>query len=502
MLRWTILYLLFFLPVSLFAQVFPKEGSCLNYTMIGFAFPAGQQAKVYKIEIADSNTADEVVFEKIMKVAATTGENRKIVEVSYFGTQYTWRYVYEGKGKKQIKSPLYHFSTAHIKGIDSMIRLRVLQPAGAMQDFFVIAEQSGVIFDSKGTPVWWVEENPFRSCCLYDTKFTRQGTITFFSKQRGYEINYNGDLLWVMPSCDPLCKKCPDPYHDEFVRLANGHYLVMGVEDLWCKLDTLKDSLSIAASQPPAKFRRNTKGLGNKNVGTFGTLLEFDEKGELVWSWKLSDYLLKNDFVNYYLSMKRPAFVAVNSDFYFDEKSSQVYVGIRDMNRIVKIEYPSGKILAVYGAAYGKKILGEETSLFCNQHSIGRTSGGDLLVYASNTCEPSALPAVKIFQEPTQTGDGLKNIWEYKCVPEKGVTADFGTGGNAVELPDHNIFVCMDSYNYSQLMVISRDKKILWSAIPEYYEPSEKKWQTRGLYRGNIISRKDLENMIWKAQDK
>ena len=502
MLRKLVLSLLFFIPVSLFAQVFPKEDSRLNYTLVGFSFPADKNAKEYKIEIADSNTADEAVFEKIMKVAAKADSNKIIAEVPYFGTWYTWRYVYEGKGKKQVKSPLYHFSTAFAKKTDTVARLKILQKAEAEKDCYVMVEYSGTIYDMKGNPVWRAPENPFRGGGLSDTKFTPQGTMTFLFNQQGYEINYNGDPLWVMPTCDSMCKKCPDPYHDEFVKLANGHYMVMGVEDIWCKLDTLKDSIAIVSSPPPSKFRRNIKGLGNKNIGTFGTLLEFDEKGELVWSWKLSDYLLKGDFVNYYLAMEQPKFVAADNDFYFDEKTSQIYVGIRNMNRVVKIEYPSGKVIATYGPTYKMNAPHERSAFFCSQHSLSRVAEGDLVVYNSNTCKTGSKPAVQIVREQESGPGTMKNVWEYSCPVDDTVKVNFGTGGNAYELPDHNIFVCMDSYQYSKLMIVSRDKKALWSAVPEYYLPTEKKWETRGLYRGNIISRKDMENMIWKAQGK
>ena len=45
-------------------------------------------------------------------------------------------------------------------------------------------------------------------------------------------------------------------------------------------------------------------------------------------------------------------------------------------------------------------------------------------------------------------------------------------------------------------------KQILWSAIPEKFNLITKTWENGSLYRANIItSRKDLERLIWNAEN-
>ena len=56
--------LLFSLSFRLTAQVFPKEGSILNYRLIGFSFPGQENAVKYRVQIARANCSTVESFEK------------------------------------------------------------------------------------------------------------------------------------------------------------------------------------------------------------------------------------------------------------------------------------------------------------------------------------------------------------------------------------------------------------------------------------------------------
>jgi len=56
--------------------------------------------------------------------------------------------------------------------------------------------------------------------------------------------------------------------------------------------------------------------------------------------------------------------------------------------------------------------------------------------------------------------------------------------------------------DYPKLLIVTQQKKILWSALPERYEPDRNAWSvTKKIYRANIISRKELERLIWNAEN-
>lgn len=166
----------------------------------------------------------------------------------------------------------------------------------------------------------------------------------------------------------------------------------------------------------------------------------------------------------------------------------------------MKIAYPGGDIIAGYGENFKPGAHQTGKGFFCNPHSIMRSQNGDLYLFNNNSCGANdSMPTVITFREPDGHGDDLKKIWEYKCTVEGDYPRKFLSGGNALALSGEDMFICMGS-NYSKLLIVNHDKKILWSALPEIYAPDEHKWKQSHQYRANIISRKDLERFVWDAE--
>ena len=72
-----IVFILLLLPFALFAQVTPKDGSALNYRIIGFSFPAKEPAAGYEVEIAQGNYTTDAAFKKNITITATTNDNNQ-----------------------------------------------------------------------------------------------------------------------------------------------------------------------------------------------------------------------------------------------------------------------------------------------------------------------------------------------------------------------------------------------------------------------------------------
>ncbi len=493
------LFILFFfiVPVQLRAQILPKEGSRLNYRLIGFSFPAEAGANSYKIEIATGyyNKADS--FKKKIIRSVDSKSNKIIAEVPAFGSQYTWRIISSGKKAVVENNTLYHFSTQMNPHVDTTkLRLRILQPAEQQyKDDYVAVDAGGVLYDMNGQAVWFITDTNGFGGNVANLEFTPQGTVTFIC-MTAYEINFNGDILWKTPNKGVISGDTAhsELYHHEFRKLSNGHYMILGMELLLCKSVVSKDSSYIIFSDDKDKTERNGYKLGK-----FGGIVEYDEKGNAIWSWKTSKYLMESDFAYYNPTDSNKKFDAHDNAFFFDEKNKVIYMGFRNLNRIIKIEYPSGKILRTYGEIFKPGVKGTGAGLFCGQHNIGMTEDGYLLCFNNNSCLPDALPTVVMMQEPVSLSDTLKKVWEFNCTVEGKFNKNFAMGGNAIELPDRSLFVNMGS-KYSKLFIVDREKKVFWSALPERYIETEKRWVPIYEYRANIISRKDLERLIWNAQ--
>jgi len=161
--------------------------------------------------------------------------------------------------------------------------------------------------------------------------------------------------------------------------------------------------------------------------------------------------------------------------------------------------------LATYGELYVPGNLEMKNDLFCGQHACRRSIDGYIYLYNNNSCNRlcGQMPTILMLQEPVKKGDALKKVWEYECTldslpADEQAKIKFETGGGVYELPDRAILCCMAG-SYDKVFIVSRDKKVLWSALPEQWNPFEKKWKVVPGYRASFITRKDLEKLIWEG---
>ncbi len=492
------------------SRVLPKEGSTLNYRLIGFSYGAGQPVGDYEIEIAMGSYYSFDSFKKNITVRLPYKNTKIIGEVPFFGKSYTW--CVANLQKKGTKTELHHFSTGSVKNIDtSAVRLRVLKKAEKYKDAYVFLDGTRALYDMDGNAVWYlpdVDGAHIDKPILRDMKLSTAGTITFlFEELNAYEVNYNGEVLWKAPNTGNVSGYTSEMYHHEFTRLANGHYMILGNEyDRWnMKMPSATDSSFVifhdGTRMADSSARRYPKL-------PFGTVIEYDDKGNVVWTWKSSGYFRNSDIYYHKDRANRPDIAMHENAFYFDENDSILYVSFRNISRIVKIKYPEGKVLDTYGETYKPDVPETGNGLFCRQHSIRRSAKGYLYLYNNNSCtRGQALPEILKLSEPAVENGGLKKIWEYKCTIEGVDTtgkryAQFPVGGNVVELPDGSLFANMSTV-YSKVFILSEDKEILWSAIPENWNPVDKRWDMVYDYRASIInSRQALEQLIWNAEKK
>jgi hypothetical protein len=512
------------------AQVVPAEGSRLNYRRIGFIYPMKAEAEKYKVEIAEGTYYREDSFKKYIIKTENTKKDRVILDVPALGREYTWRATYSKSGKV-LKSKLHHFTTTTIPETDtSRMRFRVLKPAVKYKDCYVFIDGNKTLYDMNGAPVWYLpmkDHVELGRSEVRDLKLSPQGTITFLKHDHGYEINYNGDTLWKTPGNSRVGGDTVERCHHEFTRRSNGHYMVLGTEAMFWehRFGPGVDSDEVKSSFEGVPVNKKN-GLNLKI--DFGTLLEYNEAGELVWYWKSSDYFLRSDLVNYKPEHRTKVIDVHENAFFFDEDNSVIYISFKNISRILKVRYPDGKVLNAYGEVYKLGVQPSGNGLFCDQHACKHSKKGYLYLYNNNGCNDSSeLPSILVMKESPMGNDSLIKVWEYKCTLDgvninpnirdlkarqknleqhhmkrpldRGALLRATSGGNVIELPDHSIFVSMNT-QYSKVFIVSPDKKILWSAVPERRNPDKNEWFiTPQQYRASIITRKELDQLIWNA---
>ena len=486
---------IYFLPFHVISQILPVEGSSLNFRVVGFSFHRSSGTGSYRVEIAKGNYHNSDSFRRNIIISFATDTNKAIIELPEFGKEYTWHVIPSDRKLTIAKDILRHFRTLTSSRTDtSTRRLRVLQAAALQcKENYVCTDAGTVFYDMGGSPVGYIRDSDAVHGDVQDVKFTQDSTITFISGVP-VEMSLNGSILWKAPrkrldNKDSVFVR----YHHELTKLSNGHYLTLAMQSLMCKQVRTKDSSYIIVSED------KVASPGYKRA-PFGMLIEYDKSNHVVWSWKSSEYLLGSDFDYFNPIDTAQRFDPHANAFYFDEVRHAIFVSFRNLNRIMKIDYPSGKVLAVYGEVFKPGSLENGKSLFCNQHSIRVSQEGYLYYFNNNTCHNTdALPTIVMLKEPASGKGSLEKIWEYTCTVEEGYQKRFLSAGNVIELADRSMFVCMGS-EYSKLFIVNKEKEVLWSALPEIYSLQESKWVVNRQDRCNIISRRQLEELIWKAE--
>ena len=482
-------------PFILGAQILPKENCKLNYRIVGFSVARDEKANMYKFEIATGSYNSEDQFTGNIIVTADEPSNKIVEEMPSFGKAYTWRVVYMHDKSIIKKSTFYHFSIGKSKVVDTgLSRLRILQPVSkTYKDYYVTVNSEGVLYDMQGHVVWYMPDTGGRKVTIADVKVTADSTITLLHEQ-AFEMNFNADTLWKAPEYNIKGKDTIyNRYHHEFIKLSNGHYMTMGMETMMCRSVSLGDSSWIETIDSMVE-------LAGYQRARFSILTEYDKEGHVIWSWSSSKHLLGSDFDYFKPIDSNLKFDPHQNAFAFDEGNKVIYSSFRNMDRVIKIEYPSGKILATYGEKFKPRMPQTGKGFFCNPHCIRVSPKGYLYYFNNNSCRMTdSLPTVVMLKEPASGKGKMEKIWEYGCTEESGYKKRFESGGSVMELPDGSIYTCMGS-DYSKLFIVTRNKKILWSAIPEIYYPHEHKWKVPRQDRSTIISRADLEKLIWKAE--
>ena len=518
------------------AQTFPKEGAELNYRIIGFSFPKINGAQSYTLEIAAGNHSSEESFNKKIIHSSNSMQNKMIAEVPEFASNYTWRIINVANNAALSKSNFYHFSTGAFGNPDSpSVRLQVLTPANKYADAYVFLNIPSAIFDMNGKPVWFLQRKDipeFKNKPIRDLKITNNGTITFLvAGIDAYEVDYNCNVLWKTPNTGLISGDSCEHYNHELTKLNNGHYMVLGTELTWS--DPNGPALSRAPKQmrtqnpPPIpipvpageqddrSINKTPKGprlLNHRAV--FGTILEYDKKGNLLWSWKSSSFFQKSDLEYYPNKLIRPMHDIHQNSFTFDEKNKVIYLSYKNIHRILKLKYPDGTVIRSYGETYVPGMQQSAVGSYCFQHSVKLSDNGDFYLFNNNSCHRECTPEIMVLREPAPNENYPSIVWNYEfpvaplasaqgnisSQPHNG-NGESTVGGNVIELPDRSMFASLCT-PYSDLFIVSRDKQILWHATCEKWDPVENRWGVFPQYRASIITgRKELEQLIWNSQN-
>lgn len=451
--------------LSATAQVIPPAGSLLNYTQIMFEYPALPGAEVYVIQVAeyaaDGNFKQPVVEQRDSTTAT-------LIAGLSFGKKYQWRYAGILNGKKDKWNGPFEFSILDNEPVKTnlwqlhVIKNNALQNTGGL----IIPDFLRAAFDRNGNCVWFLPQvgaSPNTRRSLRDLRCTADGNFSFISEVNGaigaFVCDINGKLLWQAPNAGGMPCQGTEYYHHDFKLLPNGNYMVLSMKQ---KCDTTQMQQVLSR-------------------GEYGTILEYNKKGEIVWQWSSEKNLADTDVA---VAKEEEAKIAkpgkpglketeknrategahLNA-FDTDSSGQYVYAGFRNISRVIKIDKKTGQIVRSWGRLMPSGQAKEGNQFFYTQHDVNLLSNGNLAVFNNNNFGLTRRAAgAVIFNQPA--GDTSRIVWEYNYPGDSSAQSGYNRGGNVDELTNNAYLVCNGMGG--KIFEITTDKQITWDADIEH----------------------------------
>jgi hypothetical protein len=480
---------------SIYAAVYPAEGATSVAIRIPFVADEVSGATTYVFKIAGSHIVKEKIFEKNINIERSSTGRTMIIQVPSFGRDYSWRVeYYNGMGKKIGKSAIYHFNTGSSK-VDSSVerhRVRVLTNKYTDSTFGFFLDYASTLYSIDGQAIWHVPDSikgMGRKEQKRDLKLSRNNTVTFLTSRSAFEMDHFGNVVGMSPL---MYKDRPFVFHHEFDLLKKGTYMSLGSEFV---------------DKRTAQVDANGKaGDSMTKRVEFGTVVEFDTAGK-IWEWKASEYFTTTEIRKQKLMNANFEPMMHMNAFYFDEEQGLIYVGFRNVNKIIKIKYPEKTVVAEYDGVTGDG----KNVVFQRQHSMNINRDGNLYLFNNNSggynnnlgmaesgqrSIKDSIPGIVVLKE-VQRGAlaGYEKVWEFDCrdLEEQGPLL-VTNGGNVVELPDGNYFVCMGTAG--RIFIVNKEKQVLYDAVVEKWSSTEEQWIRFPQYRAAPIYLKELDQLI------
>lgn len=470
------------------AQIHPVPGSKLNYTQVMFEYNKVKGANEYILQIAGDRGEENfsrLIAEQKDNSTATLITNLK------FGNKYIWRYAGIIDGIQGSWNGPYRFEIVNDSSIDpDFFRCRVLKNDTLKNTGGLISfDYPKSIVDREGMPVWYLPlSNKLFTFpnIIRNLRITNAGTITFLTNDCAYDCDLNGNILWAAPNDGKVSNDTTEYYHHDFIRMENGNYMVLGEKYEWRNIPPGADT---------AKFRQENMKTTNSRIQVkimFGTIIEYNKKGEVVWVWNSADYLSDKDLfseetstntIRRNLPVNAELFGHLNA-FDVDVAGEFIYAGFRDLSRVIKIKKSTGKVVYSWGAKMPSGEAKEGHDYFLNQHCVQIMPNNDIVVFNNNDLKNRENSSIVVEFSQPKGKQASKITWSFDCKFDSLSSGKSSRNGGALFLPPDNMLVCLGGVN-RVFEVVKAKKQVVWDAFIEGKPGGTGVWQPLALYQAH-----------------
>ena len=464
------------LAFTIKAQI-PAQGAQVNFTQVYFEDKFIKDAVLYKIQVYQDSSAQNLVFAAESKLPAFESKGLS------WATKYRWKVsALDAVGKNLYDSDFYTFSigkkVASVNEDDTKFEVHynnTAKHAGGL----VMLDYARGIFTRDGERLWTAPLIPgliTEKRQVRDLKLSKDKTITLIAGNIPIEIDFEGNVLWTAPHPFVFLNDTIT-YHHDFRKLNNGNYMVLAHKKAARRIidNSRKDTLRADMNM----FIRNDTLYKR----TFQSMLfEFDKNGKVIWYWDSNAYISDED-LNYKITESSfPSFGTHANAFSVSSDNSKVYVGFRDLNRIVRIDRKTKKVEYSYGEKYPSGDAKIGAGLIVGQHDATITDRGTILVLNNNNDirkgnEVGTLLELRDMPKPKEELVAWSFSLKFDTLTDGKTTA----AGNVVEMKNSNLLVCAGIM--PRLFEVNKSKEVVWDAFVYGRQNTQDKWVLFPQYR-------------------
>ena len=380
----------------------PQNDVSLSYTQIFFKWPQINNSSLYKLYFDNQESEYE------------SNQNSIVIDTFEWNNNYSW-YVC-GINESNDIIACHDEMNFNIRPLpeDYPANVNILEfnESEYLEGVTLLDYESlgfSVVLNQIGAPIWIADDTNFNNSKIWATQFLPNGHILGFGPGTGYEFTLDNNIIFQTDSNFAV--------HHQIYKTNNESYFFIQSEtqNHPCPEECEPEYPDIIPWQ------------GDKYI-------EIDESGNILWEWSTFDYLTLNEYNPYWVEMYMAQWdFGGNPDFdwthsnsvYFDDEEDIVYASIRNLSRIVAIDYNTKEILWHIGESdFMEEIFFDNNFGFSHQHSAQITPNNNLLFFDNGRFnEPELSRCVEI--EVDDSFQSAELVWEH-ILPEEMLTLSRG----------------------------------------------------------------------------
>jgi hypothetical protein len=305
----------------LWADFYPENGAMLNYTQVFIRWEQIPHTESYLLSIQNISSGETTEI-------ISPHNSNLVTNFMDWNSTYNWSICgLDTDGENIFCSEMYSFDVnplpdyfpddINVSNYDESL----YQDGVTVMDYESLNFSGGL--DKDGNPIWFADKDGFEERFVF-TQFLKNGNMIGFGPGVGYEIDLDGHIVFETP---------PDvnSVHHDINKTSNNTYFLVSatVEDQYC----------------PEECNPN---LPDEIPWQGDIFREIDMDGNEIWSWNTFDYYDLTEYNPYYVEIYNGNLEmdwTHSNSVFFDENTESVFVSVRNLSRITKIDYASKDLI-------------------------------------------------------------------------------------------------------------------------------------------------------------